>query len=133
MARNVKHAGKPDGDNAIVPQKPGPVFTKNDPAKFSGPGKTSGKTPSNGVVNEGEGPTITCNETLIPTPNADKPAKESKVISDRASHSFKPTDTAGDKTATQSGSGSPTDRPYPLATRYDKHGATESKAARKVL
>lgn len=132
MARNVKHAGKPSGSDAIVPTKPGPTVTLNDAAKFGGAGKTSGKTPSNGVVREGEGPTITCNETLIPTPSADKAPKGSKLIASRTG-AYTPDATAGDKTATCGGDGGPEDRPYPLARSYEKHGKTEAKTARKVF
>lgn len=132
MARNVKHAGKPSGSDAIVPTKPGPTVTLNDAAKFHGAGKTSGKTPSNGVVREGEGPTITCNETLIPTPSADKAAKTSKLIAARDGH-FSPESTAGDLTATESGSGGPCDRTYPLARSYEKHGAKDRAEPKKEL
>jgi hypothetical protein len=120
MARNVKHAGKVSGSDAIVATKPGATITKNDPAKFHGAGKTSGKTPSNGVVDEATGPTITCNRTHIPTPNADKPAKSSKVIASRSGSSFRVPNTSGDLTASQTGSGGPSNKPYGLKTRYDK-------------
>lgn len=133
MARNVTHSGKPSGADAIVSQRPGETFVVNDHAKFDGRGKISGKTPANGVEEQGHGPTFTCNETLIPTPNADKTAKESKLIASRTGV-FKPEDTADDKTASQpSGEGGPTDRSYPLRARYDKHGSTESKGARNVF
>lgn len=63
---------KPKG---VVAHAIGPTFTENDPAKFKGDGKRSGKTMSNGVVSEAKGPTITENSTHIPTMNADIPAK----------------------------------------------------------
>ncbi len=123
MARNVAHSGKvhPGG---IVATKPGATITKNDPAKFHGAGKSSGKTPSNGVVNEATGPTITCNSTHISTPNADKPAKAAKVIADTQGSSFRVPCTANDVR----GGGAPD----ALKARYDKHGATESKKARAL-
>lgn len=67
----------------IVKHATGPVYTTNDPAKFSGAGKSSGKTPANGVETRVPGPTLTVNSTHIPTMNADKPAKESKVMGEK--------------------------------------------------
>jgi hypothetical protein len=128
MARNVAHSGKvhPGG---IVPKAPGPTVTKNDPAKFHGAGKTSGKPDSdNTIVSEREGPTLTLNRTHIPSTDADKSPKVSKQISERTG-TYKPEDTACDKTASQMDGGGPTDRPYPLAKRYDKHGKTDRKTA----
>lgn len=66
--------------NGVVEQATGPTFTKNDPAKFGGAGKAKGKTASNGVVDQATGPTFTENSTHIASPNADKPAKASKVL-----------------------------------------------------
>ena len=111
----------------IHPAKPvshadGPVNTINDPAKFPNKGKTSGKTPANGVVMEAKGPTFTCNETHIPTMNADKPAKEKELKNSRGRVDIKEHETTGDLTVTQRGSGEPTDRPYPLARSYEKSG-----------
>lgn len=131
MARNVTHAGKVDGDRQIVPQAPGATFTRNDPAKFPNHGQASGKTPSNGVVREGEGPTITCNETLIPTPNADKPPKY-KHIADKKGI-FQPENTSGELTASEAGDGGPCDRKYPLARSYEKHGVHERSEPRMGL
>jgi hypothetical protein len=72
---------KTSGSAAIRPVASGPVFTCNDPAKFSGKGKSSGKTPANGVETRVPGPTLTVNSTHIPTMNADKPAPLSKAKS----------------------------------------------------
>jgi hypothetical protein len=116
----------------IVATKPGPTITKNDPAKFHGAGKTSGKTPSNGVVKEGEGPTITCNETLIPTPNADKAPMKTKVVASRGDGPISLTNTASQLTASQGGSGGPTDPPYALDKSYPKHKGEHAEAARRV-
>jgi hypothetical protein len=116
----------------IVATKPGPTVTKNDPAKFHGAGKTSGKTPSNGVVHEGEGPTITCNRTLIDSPNADKAPMKTKVVASRGDGPITLTKTSGDLTASQTGSGGPTNQPYCLQKSYPKHGGEHAEAARRV-
>lgn len=131
MARNVKHAGKPDGDRQIIPQAKGPTFTQNDAAKFPNHGQATGKTPANGVIREGEGPTITCNETLIPTPSADVPAKY-KHIADKKG-TFQPEATVAKLTASEAGEGGPCDRPYPLARSYEKHGVHELTEPKKGL
>ncbi len=110
----------------IHPKKPvsqvtGPTFTENDPAKFKGEGKSRGKTAANGVVDHARGPVFTENSTHIPTMNADKPAKESKVIKSGSKPEFADRDaTAEDLTASKSGSGGPTDRPYALKSSYPK-------------
>jgi hypothetical protein len=136
MARNVDKGGtKKIHPGGIVPHADGPTSTINDPAKFHGEGKRSGKTPSNGVEDHKLGPVFNTNSTHIPTMNADKPAKESKVIADHkgGAGSFKPTDTSGDLTSSQMGDGEPTNKPYPLKSSYDKVGQTESKKARNVF
>lgn len=118
-----------------VTQANGPTFDENDPAKFGNKGKTSGKTPSNGVVDEKVGPTFTENSTHIPTMNADKPAPMSKLIkADKSTVEIGEHETASDLTASQSGSGGPTDRPYALARSYEKSGnrdKTEPKRAQR--
>lgn len=116
--------------NGIVEQANGPVFDKNDPAKFHGAGKSSGKTSSNGVVAEASGPIFHENSTHIPTMNADKPSKEKGMGSAKGHVNIKDHDTACDKTATQSGSGGPTDAPYALAKSYEKSGKTGSRPNR---
>lgn len=67
----------------IVKQATGPVFTCNDPLKFHGAGKTSGKTPSNGVETRVPGPTLTVNSTHIPSMNANKASKGSKSMGEK--------------------------------------------------
>lgn len=67
----------------IVKQATGPVFTCNDPLKFNGAGKSSGKTPANGVETRVPGPTLNVNSTHIPTMNADKAPKESKALGEK--------------------------------------------------
>jgi hypothetical protein len=132
MARNVKHAGKVDGTSAIHAQETGPTLIKNDPAKFHGAGKTHGKTPANGVIEQGHGAIFHCNETHIPTMNADKPPRDSKSIGEKGGL-FKPVEEAGHLTASQVGSGGPTDREYPLRKEYDKRGRTIAKEPKKVF
>ena len=78
---------KTSGTNSVHTQAKGPTFTENDPAKF-GNGGRGRKTAANGVVDQGTGPTFTENSTHIPTMNADKPAKESKVIRTGAAPQF---------------------------------------------
>ncbi len=104
-----------------ITQKEGPTFTDNDPAKFPNKGTKRGKTMVNGVIAEAKGPTFTANETHIPTMNADKPPSETKVKSDKPwfdPHTHH--ESADALTASQNGSGSPTDRPYPLKKEYRK-------------
>lgn len=117
----------------IVAVKAGPTITKNDPAKFRGAGKTSGKMDgAKQIVHQATGPTLTCNESHIPAMNADVPSKH-KQLGERATGGFKPTDTATDKTASQHGSGGQSDRPYPLQRSYEKHGKTMTKGAKSIL
>lgn len=71
---------KTSGTNAITSQKVGPTFSENDPVKFSNKGKTKGKTAANAITSQKTGATFTENSTHIPSMNADKPAKESKVM-----------------------------------------------------
>lgn len=75
---------KTSGSAAIREQASGPVFTKNDPAKFHGPGKSSGKTPANGVETRVVGPTLNVNSTHIPTMNANKAPKASKGMGSKS-------------------------------------------------
>lgn len=109
----------------------GPTSTINDPAKFPNKGKSGKGKYENGVIDQKEGATFTCNETLIPTPNANRPAPMSKLIkADKDRVSISEHETTGDLTVSQTGSGGPTDRPYPLAKSYEKKGrgdATEPK------
>jgi hypothetical protein len=102
----------------IVEQAKGPTFTENDPAKFHGAGKTSGKTPSNGVESGPHGTTFLTNSTHIRTPNADKPAKLSKVIHSADSADFLPEH--GDcKDASTEGTGGGKNE-YELKHSYEK-------------
>jgi hypothetical protein len=122
----------------VVPQGAGPTFTCNDPivGKTFGEkrGKTEGKFKatygaSHGtgstVVKEKTGPTITCNDPPLTQPYADVKPVISKQIAEDVS-TFRPLETAGELTATQSGSGGPTDHPYFLEKSYDKKGAKSS-------
>lgn len=111
---------KTSGSSAIREQATGPVFTKNDPAKFHGAGKTSGKTGANGVINQGHGPTFTTNSTHIPTPNADKPAKPTKVISSKDSADFLPEKGCSKDASTEGSSGGKNE--YELKSSYRKGG-----------
>jgi hypothetical protein len=129
MARNVdKGSSKKVHPTGIVEHANGPTSTINDPAKFPNKGKTTGKTPSNGVEDAKTGPTFTCNSTHIPTMNADKAPKESKTIASKqgGAINIKTHETAGDLTASQTGDGMPTNKPYPLKDRYDKSGSKDS-------
>lgn len=107
--------------NGITSQKTGPTFTENDPAKFHGAGKSSGKTPANGVECGPSGSvTFTVDKAAIGSfPNADKAPPMTKVESEKTG-TYSPTETAGDKTASQSGPGGPTNVPYALKERYSK-------------
>jgi hypothetical protein len=122
----------------VVPQGTGPTFTCNDPivGKTFGEkrGKTEGKfKPSYGashgtgstVVTEKTGPTLTVNKPALTQPYADVKPVISKQIAEEVSK-FRPLETAGELTATQSGSGGPTDHPYFLSKEYDKKGAKSS-------
>lgn len=102
----------------IVEQAKGPTFTENDPAKFHGPGKTHGKTPANGVESGPHGTTFLVNSTHIPTPNADKPAKESKVIKTSDSAEFVPDHECCKDASTEGTSGGKEE--YELKSSYEK-------------
>ena len=71
------------------------------------------------------GPTLTCNETHIPDMGGAGAIKAAG--SKRATYPskdqgcFRGAETAGQLTATQDGSGSPTDHGYLLRKRYPKH------------
>lgn len=109
---------KTSGSAAIREQATGPVFTKNDPAKFKGAGKASGKTPANGIeVGPTGGMTWTENSTHIPTMNADKPAPMSKVK--KTGKWFDPHSEASAKDASTVGSGGGLSS-YPLKSSYEK-------------
>lgn len=137
--RNVEHQGEnekgrrgelPENDkikpNGIVATKPGPTITLNDPAKFGSKGKVEGKTKSaKTVINEAEGPTITCNRTHIETPNADMKPQHKQIAEANRGVGYRVPDTAGKLTATQTGEGGPTDRAYGLKSRYDKKAGTD--------
>ena len=99
-----------------VAQVPGATFEENDPAKFTR-GSTRGKTMSNGVEDQSKGATFTENSTHIPTMNADKPAKESKTISDKKAPQFNP---HGRKPCDASDEPVCTTPPYPLKREYRK-------------
>ncbi len=109
---------KTSGSAAIREQASGPVFTKNDPAKFHGPGKSSGKTPANGVVDGSpHGITFTCNETHIPTMNADKAPKESKSMGEHKGEDPYEKSLAKNASDVGSSGGQPT---YSLKKSYEK-------------
>lgn len=108
---------KTSGSAAIHEQAVGPTFTKNDPAKFHGEGKRHGKTGANGVIDQGHGPTFTTNSTHIRTPNADKPARESKLISDGEGDFLPEHGDCKDASTEGTGGGLPH---YPLKKSYEK-------------
>jgi hypothetical protein len=110
---------KTSGSAAIREQATGPTFTKNDPAKFKGAGKTSGKTAANGVVSQHTGVVFTTNSTHIPTPNADKPAKLSKVIREGKGDHLPAHGDSKDASTEGTGGGRPH---YPLKSSYEKRG-----------
>ena len=113
------HSGKVKATN-VISQKEGPTFDSNDPAKFPNKGKAHGKTMSNGVETWVPGPTFTCNSTHIPTMNADKPAKEKELASKKWFDPHTDAESADALTASKGGSGSPTERLYPLKKSYEK-------------
>jgi len=113
------HSGKVKASN-VTSQKVGPVFDENDPAKFTNKGKAHGKTPANGVETQVHGATFTENSTHIPTMNADKPAKEKELSSKKWFDPHTDAESADALTASKGGSGSPTERPYPLKKSYEK-------------
>lgn len=111
----------------IHPKKPvshavGPVYTTNDSAKFKGPGKTSGKTMSNGVVEEKVGPVFTENSTHIPTMNADKPAPATKILTSGKDEKFNPMKSKVNLVSqrTASAKGGESTPSYPLKKEYRK-------------
>lgn len=107
----------------IVSHATGPTNTINDPAKFHGAGKTTGKPDGGAEIVHGSptgGDTFTVNRAAIGSfPNADKAPPKDKVKSEKCG-TYSPEDTAKDKTASQEGPGGPKDRPYPLKTSYAK-------------
>jgi hypothetical protein len=106
----------------VTSQHTGPTFTENDPAKFHGPGKSSGKIGVNGVeVGPTGGDTFTVNKPAIGA-FPSKPGKErtTKVESEKCAPTFDIPDTTKELTASQEGPGGPKDRAYPLKDRYQK-------------
>lgn len=110
---------KTSGSAAIHATKPGPTITKNDPAKFKGEGKRSGKTPSNGVEQGPHGITFVENSTHIPTPNADRPAREVKTVSTGPGDHLPAEGDCKDASTEGTGGGLPH---YPLKKSYEKRG-----------
>lgn len=108
---------KTSGSAAIREQATGPTFTKNDPAKFKGAGKTSGKTGANGIESGPHGITFVENSTHIKTPNADKAARESKDV--KSGEWFDPHQAGTAKNASTCGSGGGLET-YPLKSSYEK-------------
>lgn len=108
---------KTSGSAAIREQASGPVFTCNDPAKFHGPGKSSGKTPANGVETRVPGPTLTVNSTHIPTMNADKAPKVSKAFGTKSGEDPHQKSLAKNASDVGSGGGQPS---YSLKKSYEK-------------
>lgn len=111
----------------IHPKKPvagtqfGTTIHNSDPAKFKSGGHRGSKP--NGVISQHTGEVFTENSTHIPSMNADKSPRESKVAKEHStSVKLSEHDTACKLTATQSGSGGPTDRPYGLKDSYGKKG-----------
>ncbi|HXS14429.1 MAG TPA: hypothetical protein VN734_17150 [Acidobacteriaceae bacterium] len=108
---------KTSGTSSIHAQGTGPTITKNDPAKFrSGGGRKSG---TNGVIDQGTGPVFTENSTHIPTMNADKAPRESKVIRS-GKGDFLPTRANAKDASTEGTGGGLTSSP--LKASYSKRG-----------
>ena len=124
----MAHKIHPGGIETV---KPGPTFTKNDPAKFHGPGKTSGKTDGDSTIDrQRTGPTFTEHSPLFEFPNADTHPKSSKVIASSNTKGFDLTATA--KTRIASG-GSGFNGDAGLKASYPKSGKTMSHKARSIM
>lgn len=109
---------KTSGTSSVHTQASGPVFSKNDPAKFKNGGR-GGKTRSNGVIDQGSGPVFTENCTHIPTMNADKAPKESKVVRSGKGDFLSKASDAKDASTEGTGGGL---RSSPLKASYPKRG-----------
>ena len=110
---------KTSGSNSIRTQATGPTFTENDPAKFANGGRGR-KASANGVVDQGTGPTFTENSTHIPTMDADKPPRESKVIrTGKAPQFLSDADDACNASTGGTSAGTPDDT---LKASYEKRG-----------
>ena len=109
------HAAKPKT------QATGPVFDHNDPLKFSGKGKTTGKF-ENGVMKQKTGEVFTENSTLIPSMSPSKTGSGKEIGETRGRMNIKTHDTVKDRTASKSGTGEPSGPPYGLKKSYEKSG-----------
>ena len=101
------HPAKP------ISQVPGATFTENDPLKFQNGGGHKMKAAKPDEDDSG-GP-LRPNKTLIPTMNADKPPKQSKVMGTKKW--FDPHSEGKGLNATD---GKTTPTAYPLKKSYEK-------------
>lgn len=126
MARNVKHAGKVDGDAQIKSGEPfGSTFQKStthapELRKGVETGKSSGKIAPNGIVATAAGPTITCNDPAVKFPSRMAPELKSKVIAETGNKGNAPENTV--EAGGQAGGGR---KGYGLAKSYEKSGKSD--------
>lgn len=111
----------------------GTTIQHSDPAKFRNTGTGQKKKGSGGdTIHCGpHGTTFVEDSSHIKMPHADKPPKGVKVISDSKQHlETSKHETAGEFSASKSGSEGPTTRAYPLAREYEKSGKSDKKSHR---
>jgi hypothetical protein len=110
----------------VTPHHTGATFTCNDPAKFHGAGKTTGKPDGDStIMKQKTGPTLDYNSTPVNMPSANSNPKGSKVIGSKDGH-FKP-DGHGEGASGKSG------KSYGLKDSYTKSGKHSSKGPRSVF
>jgi len=129
------HKGKYEAKKPVGGTQFGTTIHDSNAGKFRNKGIKTGKIPVNGVEDGmPHGATFIENSTHIDTPNADKPAPESKLLkAEKGLVRIKDHDTSCDLTASQeSGNGGPTDRPYPLAKSYEKSGRKDRSEPKRA-
>ena len=129
MAKIQPNGIKPGGSQF------GTTIEHSDPAKFRNTGSSQKKKGSGGdtIMCGPHGTTFVEDSSHIKMPNADTRPKESKTISEtKGTVSTKNRETAGSATVSQSGSGGPSTRAYPLSRDYEKSGKTDRKSAKQL-
>jgi hypothetical protein len=108
----------------------GTTIEHSDPAKFRNTGSSQKKKGSGGdTIHQGpHGTTFVENSSHVSMPHADMRPKTTKDIgATRPKFETSKSETAGEQTASKSGSEGPTQRKYPLSRGYEKSGKSDKK------
>src|SRR5579862_4566728 len=103
----------------------GTTFCHSEPAEFRNTGASQKKKGSGGdtIMQGPHGTTFVENSSHVSMPNADRRPKGEKVIAgSKQQLETSKHETAGEFSASKSGSEGPTTRAYPLAREYEKSG-----------